>query len=85
LPFVQRRSRTESRSTFTPSARLTVRFHTETKDFATELIAELSASPEIADDGARFSVVDFATRAFIRSSLTTPAAATAAVNENSCD
>ena len=59
MPFVQRRSRTESRSTFTPSARVTVRFHTETKDFATFLIGNLTASPEIGE--ARFGVVEFST------------------------
>ena len=44
---------------FTPSARLTVRFHTETKDFATFLIGNLTASPEIGE--ARFGVVEFST------------------------
>ena len=78
MPFVQRRSRTESRSTFTPSARLTVRFHTETKDFATFLIGNLTASPEIGE--ARFGIVEFATNSEVTSALTTPVNAINAVN-----
>ena len=78
MPFVQRRSRTESRSTFTPSARLTVRFHTETKDFATFLIGNLTASPEIGE--ARFGIVEFATNSEVTSPLTTPVNAKAAID-----
>ena len=79
MPFVQRRSRTESRSTFTPSARLTVRFHTETKEFATFLIGNLTDAIE-PENTVEFSVVEFATQAVITSGLTDDVAAKAAVS-----
>ena len=81
MPFVQRRSRTESRKHFTPSAGVTVRFHTETKDFATFLIGNLTASPEIGE--ARFGIVEFATNSEITAGFPTlvdDVAAKAAVN-----
>jgi hypothetical protein len=68
-----------SRSTFTPSARLTVRFHTETKEFATFLIGNLTDTIE-PENTVEFSVVEFATQAFITSGLTDDVAAKAAVN-----
>ena len=79
MPFVQRRSRTVSRSTFTPLARLTVRFHTETKEFATFLIGNLTDAIE-PENTVEFSVVEFATQAVITSGLTDDVAAKAAVS-----
>ena len=79
MPFVQRRSRTVSRSTFTPLARVTVRFHTETKEFATFLIGNLTDAIE-PENTVEFSVVEFATQAVITSGLTDDVAAKAAVS-----
>ena len=68
-----------SRSTFTPLARLTVRFHTETKEFATFLIGNLTDAIE-PENTVEFSVVEFATQAVITSGLTDDVAAKAAVS-----
>jgi len=53
-------------------------FNVETKDFATFLIGNLTASPEIGE--ARFGVVEFATNSEVTSALTTPGNAITAVN-----
>ena len=53
--------------------------HTETKDFATEFIDQLTAAIGTGNT-AQYSVVEFATRAKITSELTTPDDAKAAVS-----